>query len=239
MSDYQDLLVKQQNEIADLREEREQLLKALERLLSMTEPYRSDMDGPAYSDWGDISAMVADKRQGENPEPSEQQLGTFAVRTGRLMLTDPCYQPETWCQIDLTNVKNGNWRAFTIRNREGRNAWLCAVHEDQQGGEYYGLSGEIGVDSGQAGIFDHVDYVLGKQEDEKDPYASYTELPFYGACCKETLKEPYAGIVLVGGNPVGAVSQAGYGDGAYRAFASRDLEGLVVGVEIEFISEED
>ena len=35
----------------------------------------------------------------------------FAVSSGALRVTDPCYTPDTWCAGTLENVKNGIWQA--------------------------------------------------------------------------------------------------------------------------------
>jgi Protein of unknown function (DUF4241) len=35
----------------------------------------------------------------------------FVVESGALRVTDPCYQPDTWCSGQLDNVLNGNWKA--------------------------------------------------------------------------------------------------------------------------------
>lgn len=38
-------------------------------------------------------------------------IKTFVVGSGALRVTDPCYEPDTWCSGQLDNVLNGNWKA--------------------------------------------------------------------------------------------------------------------------------
>lgn len=36
-------------------------------------------------------------------------LGSFDVHSGELIVSDPCYSLGTWCQGKLENVRNGEW----------------------------------------------------------------------------------------------------------------------------------
>ena len=39
-------------------------------------------------------------------------LGKFDVVSGRLAVSDPCYDEDVWCRGELENAKNGYWLAF-------------------------------------------------------------------------------------------------------------------------------
>lgn len=90
----------------------------------------------------------------------------------------------------------------------------------------------VGVDSGQAGIFDHQIYrvdesVIGETE-------FMPEDKWYSSCCDQTLGELGAGVINGG-----VVSSSGFGDGGYEAFIAKNAEGKVIAVQIVFITEED
>jgi transposase len=36
---------------------------------------------------------------------------TFEIKSGKIVLSDPCYEAPTWCQGVIDNVKNGKWEA--------------------------------------------------------------------------------------------------------------------------------
>lgn len=50
--------------------------------------------------------------------PSERRL--FAVKSGALRVTDPCYEIDTWCAGQIEGVKNGTWAAQVGFYREGQ-----------------------------------------------------------------------------------------------------------------------
>ena len=35
----------------------------------------------------------------------------FEIKSGKVVLSDPCYELGTWCQGIVNNVKNGEWFA--------------------------------------------------------------------------------------------------------------------------------
>ena len=171
-------------------------------------------------------------------------LGSFEVVSGKLAISDPCYDVDVWCRGDLENCKLGSWLASALEKHMG--AWghrickLIAVHEDYQDQEL-GISEhapfEVGVDSGQAGIFDAAHY----QDASVVPKVGHKHLfegaeadPWYDYCCDITLSSQSAGIL-----PFGCVSSSGFGDGGYDCYFWRNSEGQIVRVEIEYIVEDD
>src|SRR5690349_8432684 len=96
-------------------------------------------------------------------------LGTFNVTSGKMYVSDPCYSRDTWCQGLLENVKNGVWKAAVVK---GTTDWGDRCWEVFAVNDAYPLnteiceitSTEIGVDSGQAGIFDADSFHGGEDE---------------------------------------------------------------------------
>ena len=85
--------------------------------------------------------------------------GDIITLKSKVMVSDPCYEIPTWCQKSFTSVKPGKYHTFVLRTDEEdwgiRCARLFAIHEDaiNKKFDWFRLSVNIGVDSGQAGIF--------------------------------------------------------------------------------------
>ena len=169
-------------------------------------------------------------------------LGEFTVLSGRLAVSDPCYDTDVWCRGELENVMNGTWHASAVEMQTGswgrRIARLIAVHEnyaDEKMSKGQCMGFEVGVDSGQAGLFDASHY----RDDSVIPNAKslINEEPaaiWYKHCCDITLSPLSAGVL-----PYGVVSSSGYGDGGYDCFICRNEYGQIIRAEIEFIPEGD
>ena len=163
------------------------------------------------------------------------ELGEFEVVSGRLAVSDPCYDANV---CELENVMNGTWHASAVELYTGswgrRVARLIAVHEDyvnekMSKGQCLGF--DIGVDSGQAGLFDASHYrdssVIPNHEGVQEVHPSEI---WYKHCYDITLSPLSAGVL-----PYGVVSSSGYGDGGYDCFICRNEYGQIIRTEIEFI----
>lgn len=159
-------------------------------------------------------------------------LGTFQVTSGRLRVTDPCYERDTWCAGVIDNVVRGEWGA-TVFLKDTSGGWGVRVWvlEVQALGAtrillpWERTEFEVGVDSGQAGFFDDVMF-KGRDQDEE----------FYDRVCDVTCSEDRlvpAGTI----DGVGVVSSSGYGDGGYVCEFRRGEDGRVVAARIIFIDE--
>jgi hypothetical protein len=169
------------------------------------------------------------------------KVGKFKIESGSVIVSDPCYDTNLWCCNQLDSIKEGNWIGCVIREkvRYGwgiRNVRLLAVHEDYEnkldnGELQFELTGiQVGVDSGQAGIFDLLSYRKNKLIDYT-PNPGFDTEPWYGACAEKTLKtEISAGIV-----PNGVVSESGIGDGSYDLYIAQDYYGLIIAIKIDFV----
>jgi hypothetical protein len=156
-------------------------------------------------------------------------MQSFTVSGTKLIVSDPCYKRGTWCQGVVDNVLPGKWNASVEYDAdEGRVASLRAEHSTAKA-EYNVLGNfEVGVDSGQAGIFDEAFYPQDNCGEYKD------ETSFYGKCCKATSGDDQAGII----DDMGAVSSSGYGDGGYECLLGFDKDNKVVSVIIGFITDD-
>ena len=164
-----------------------------------------------------------------------------------VMVSDPCYSVPTWCQIKLNSVLPGKYRtSCRITNNTGgwgeRCSVLMAVHEDYVSQElsWRNHPGEVGVDSGQAGIF----CMTGYRNDDIAESITTPESNFslgsyrndeggdrwYEAMCKFTLHDRW------GSYDTGVVSSSGIGDGGYRCLVAKK-NGKIVGIAIDYLLE--
>jgi hypothetical protein len=86
----------------------------------------------------------------------------------------------------------------------------------------------VGVDSGQAGIFDYEYYAKYHTDTDVDD-------EWYEKACDITLSEESAGTI----DECGLVSSSGYGDGGYACYTARNRDGYITGIRIEFITDEE
>jgi len=164
-------------------------------------------------------------------------IGSFEVLSGKMQVTDPCYNRGTWCQGVLENVMNGKWVASVEIVPNSMTGWgdrigkIIVKNNDGVPKNYHTLEAEIGVDSGQAGFFCDSGYPqehTGEYDDEETFYA------FYGKICELTMTEQKSGVLSFG-----AVSSSGFGDGGYVCNYWTDSDGTVIQAEIVFITDED
>lgn len=172
-------------------------------------------------------------------------LGNFEAETDEFMVSDPCYDLHTWCQGKLTNVKNGIWTGYVNKINDedfgDRCATLFAIHssyeneflDDMLSLDWMECEFLVGVDSGQAGIFD-ISHYSDDEVIDVEPQFKCDSSKWYEACCDQTLGETGAGII-----PFGVVSSSGYGDGGYSAYVVKNHDKKIVAVKIEFITDED
>jgi hypothetical protein len=169
-------------------------------------------------------------------------LGSFTIESGKVMVSDPCYDRGTWCQAVIDNVKNGRWNGYVVRKPDPYNPFPteqidicsrifavhvgCDNHEDTQSVECTEpINKEIGVDSGQAGIFDLNHFHGGADQ--------YGDKGWYDLCCEATAHDVFGADVIFGG----MVSSSGYGDGGYECYVARNDQGEVISIELVFVGD--
>lgn len=85
----------------------------------------------------------------------------------RVVVSDPCYDPGTWCTALIDGVLPGNYLAEVEYDESNRPKYLKVCHKDYENIEpIEKTDADIGVDSGQAGIFD-MDYFNRMKSTEK------------------------------------------------------------------------
>jgi hypothetical protein len=153
------------------------------------------------------------------------------IRLGKkVRVSDPCYGTKVWCAGTIDNVKEGLYNVEVEMSDEGmwgnRVKSLTVVHADYKGFLVFNKSArfEVGVDSGQAGIYDEDYYNKYHTADDCDD-------DWYDDICSLT-------------NPAGTkdgkcvVSSSGFGDGCY--ICELVVEGSeVVAIRITFIEDEE
>lgn len=148
----------------------------------------------------------------------------------KVRVSDPCYGTEVWCSGVLENVKEGAYNVEVMMSDEGmwgkRVKALAVIHTDYKGPLHFTERAdfEVGVDSGQAGIYDEEYYNQYHTVDDCDE-------DWYDAVCD--LTDPYG---TKDGKCV--VSSSGFGDGGYDCFTIVE-NGEIVAIMILYIPDED
>jgi hypothetical protein len=167
--------------------------------------------------------------------------------TDTVMVSDPCYTEPTWCQIKLKNVLPGTYNVEA--DKRDCSGWgervhsLQVIHSDYSGPlDWEEAPGDVGVDSGQAGIFSYDSYrndaiASGIQTEEPPftlPHREEAGDRWYEKMCEMTLSKDSWGVY-----DNGVVSSSGIGDGGYPLFIVRDRSGFIVAMRVEFLSDEE
>ena len=164
-----------------------------------------------------------------------------------VMVSDPCYTPDTWCQTKLDNVLPGLYNVEVERHDEGtgwgtRVSSITVIHKDYEDTDDWEQHSECGVDSGQCGVFCMTSY----RNDEMSVGITTPTLdnpfviPFreegdkwYEKICKFTLCEPQWGLY-----DTGVVTSSGIGDGQYPLDVMMDGD-KIVGMRITYLGNSD
>ena len=152
------------------------------------------------------------------------------------MVSDPCYGLNTWCQGVLENVLPGIYDCEVEYSDEGdwgiRVASIEVTHEDCGVHSFEMADFQVGVDSGQAGIFDYEYYAQYHTDWSTRPHV---DDEWYDRVCDITLTRESAGTI----DDRGLVSSSGFGDGGYACWIARERNGYIVAIRIEYITEDD
>lgn len=172
--------------------------------------------------------------------------------SNNVRVSDPCYTDDVWCKTQLTDVYPGEYNVLVEKSNEGgwgnRVSRVSVIHkgfimecEDESNWVEHS---EIGVDSGQAGIFCESSYRKDELVEsittptlQKPFVLPYDDTPgdkWYEKICHFTLVEPQWGSY-----DTGVVTSSGYGDGGYPLDVVRNDDGEIVGMRITYIFPED
>lgn len=167
-----------------------------------------------------------------------------------VMVSDPCYSLDTWCQTKLDNVLPGLYNVEVEKSDEGtgwgvRVSGITILHEsitdDGVSLEWEDHS-ECGVDSGQCGIFCMTSY---RNDEIAEGITTPTldqpfEIPFrdggdkwYEKMCQFTIHKDQFGSY-----DTGVVTSSGIGDGMYPVEVMMDKE-KIVGIRITYLGNSD
>jgi len=161
-------------------------------------------------------------------------------------VSDPCYTDDVWCKTKLTDVLPGNYNVFIEKGDE--HGWgtrvksVRVIHEDFSDSGDWEEHSEIGVDSGQAGIFCETSYRNDTIAESIETPRGRFDLPFrdsegdlwYEKMCNLTLSDDQCGIY-----ETGVVTSSGIGDGGYPLDIIRERNGYIVGMRITYLFDED
>jgi hypothetical protein len=163
-----------------------------------------------------------------------------------VMVSDPCYSLDTWCQTKLSNVLPGKYNVETDNADLG--AWgnrissITAIHENYRDNHTWMQHSDCGVDSGQCGIFCMTSYRNDQIAEgiTTPPLSSPFVIPFnqegdvwYNKMCNFTLGGEGWGLY-----DTGVVSSSGIGDGMYPLEVMMDGD-KVVGIKVVFLDEDE
>ena len=129
-------------------------------------------------------------------------VGEFTVTSGRIRVSDPCYEPDIWCSYVIDDAKRGLWLS-KLKYSDGRVSELHINHFNHSAAEAsMKTDARIGVDSAQAGFYDDQFFV----ENHGGRYGETGT--FYHKNCTATIDEGGYGII----DGSGVVSSSGWGD---------------------------
>lgn len=147
----------------------------------------------------------------------------------RVRVSDPCYGTGVWCSGVVDNVKEGTYNVDIEISDEGvwgeRVKSLIVVHSEYDGHSLIVKTPfEVGVDSGQCGIYD------------EDYYNQYHT----GDDCNREWYKDICDLTTPFGTKDGkcVVSSSGFGDGGYNCYLLKDKNNEVVGFQIVFIEDD-
>jgi hypothetical protein len=150
-----------------------------------------------------------------------------------VMVSDPCYKVGVWCQGEINNVLEGEYNVF-ISEDDGRIKELIVSNDKYPEIEDWEInmeqSFEVGVDSGNAGIFDYKYYYDTHEED--DILDEWYDDMLTGLFDNEDSKN-----WLFFRNH-GVITSSGYGDGIYHCYTA-EHDNKVMAIKIVFIDEGD
>lgn len=164
-----------------------------------------------------------------------------------VIVIDPCYAANIWCSKCL-NIQEGKYKCFfhiiDDEECERQVSLLFVIHDNylnrigfNDGFQFdpkkickVSYHNVIGVDSGQAGIFNY-DYYLAHQPDNSWEPDINGNKSWYRKVCDITCSEELGGII----ENNGVVSRSGDGDGPYTCATFYDIKTEeIIGIVIDY-----
>jgi len=160
---------------------------------------------------------------------------------GKVIVSDPCYDYKLIKKCGkIVDVLTGQWKVEVEYSKDI--SWGLRVGKLKLCHEKYNLahkdhliSNDIGVDSGQCGIYDYDLYPKGDTGEYDDLNS------FYGKACQLTIcengTEEYNTFGII--NQKGVVSSSGWGDGCYELWGNCAEDGKYFYLELDFEDHDD
>lgn len=201
-------------------------------------------------------------------EKRELQRHNHTIQLSDMVrVTDPCYDMDVWCAGTLKDVLPGEYACFSQESDQGswgmRIAWIEVRHKDYPDAVFQEYANfEVGVDSGQCGIFDLAYYkayhrneiwyeMIGEKTyaPKANPqYKRFEDSSYYEEGQDESVRlnaqvqymksieswKQVRGFCADTVDGKGFVSSSGMGDGEYSCQIARNEDGKIVGIRVDF-----
>ena len=82
-------------------------------------------------------------------------MQVFEIKSGELIISDPCYRDPSFSQARLNNIRKGKWLCEELKT--DNRCFLHIIHRDIAGGaklHWEEVDGDLMSESGMLGIFD-------------------------------------------------------------------------------------
>lgn len=162
-------------------------------------------------------------------------------------VSDPCYTDDVCCKTQLKNVLPGIYN-YDVSSKDlgdwgNRVSSITLIHENHNANDslMWEYHSDIGVDSGQAGIFCESSY--RNNEVAAGITTPDIDFPFddggpgeawYVKMCKFTLS-----CDGFGAYDTGVVSSSGIGDGSYPLYVVYDENDKIIAMQIDYLPEDE
>ena len=167
--------------------------------------------------------------------------------SNNVRVSDPCYTDDVWCKTQLKNVLPGLYNWSVAHSDEGvwgnRISSITMIHGDFDDDDSieWQYHSDIGVDSGQAGIFCESSYrndevaasITTPEVDFEIPFDSAGDA-WYTKMCKFTLGGDGYGMY-----DTGLVSCSGIGDGQYPLYVAYDRNNYIIAMKIDYLLDDE
>lgn len=160
-----------------------------------------------------------------------------------VIVSDPCYEVGTWCQAKISGVSPGKYNVWVETSDKGddwgiRISKLFAIHSDSKSVTWERTDFDIGVDSGQCGIFSMDSYRNdASAKDVAQAWKDDVQSPgqeWYTRMCRLTWGDESWGMY-----DKGVVSRSGYGDGSYELYLAKNEKNEIVGFMVDYLLDQD
>lgn len=169
-------------------------------------------------------------------------VGQIKIPDGLVDITDPCYDRDVWCRMNDVKVMPGTYNCYAYLGTDkdwGKRCWIAQIVVDDSSSYYSSIAeeriqsgrswrtiGEIGVDAGLAGFFNHK-----PDFDDNEWDAVWMQKPCKE--CEEAYIQEFSRNEQTQTGGDGFWTRSGCGDGCYSVHAIRENR-KIIALEIRF-----